>query len=440
MADTRVTNLDFAGSDSFVKHPGNIVYISALVGYFVSVDASTSNAIRIWKTTNGGTSWSEIGSFFGAQALNVWYEQWTPGRTGTLIHITFVDAAFPDQGQALHVSLNTSGDSLSSVHVIKNLVVGASGEYFSDNFGSYHTLTMDRLGRLWWIYSELPDSVVMRSSDNGVSWTERTEGPNGGWPVPKDASNNTNVRILAMPSKGYDGGISLFYCRFDAPAVRWYSWQFFVGLDFGWIQENSGNPITTLLGIGGLRFCSAAMRVSDHAVFLAIPDDSQGGATKIKCFQLGSNSATARADVISGAASGCGLAQVCIDQSQGNVYVAYLKGTNVGQSGGACKPYYKRSMNGGISWEAEKLYSSAGDADYRDLVTPRCNPVTAGPGRFQIAFQVKGAGFGEDYFTNPANDENIGDYRVRATVDGGAVQTAVDCQTGQPLGGGFAVI
>jgi len=69
------------------------VFVSDQVGYKFFVDAPGYCVYR--KTSDGGVTWSStttVDAQVDCLAISVWYDKWTPGDTGTQIHIATIDA------------------------------------------------------------------------------------------------------------------------------------------------------------------------------------------------------------------------------------------------------------------------------------------------------------------------------------------------------------
>ncbi|MBI4090648.1 MAG: hypothetical protein HY422_01340, partial [Candidatus Komeilibacteria bacterium] len=107
----------------------NLVWTTPLIGYFFYVDGGDAD-FKYVKTTDGGQTWNagaEIDddlTITGA-AFDVWYDRWTPGGTGDLIHIWWFETA---DGDVNYVNLNTaSSDTIGSNVIVFNGASAAAG-------------------------------------------------------------------------------------------------------------------------------------------------------------------------------------------------------------------------------------------------------------------------------------------------------------------------
>ena len=76
--------------------PRNLVWTSPNVGYIFFVNGSIDLQYR--KTTDGGTTWGTAVTIRTGSISKyaIWYDGWTPGDTGDVIHICFIDYATDD--------------------------------------------------------------------------------------------------------------------------------------------------------------------------------------------------------------------------------------------------------------------------------------------------------------------------------------------------------
>jgi len=89
-ADVLVFNTIYDSTDEYTPGP-KMVFTTDQIGYVFYQNSRTAS-IAYHKTTNGGASWSgptniTSGVQYTYRSMHVWYDQWTPGDSGTLIHI-----------------------------------------------------------------------------------------------------------------------------------------------------------------------------------------------------------------------------------------------------------------------------------------------------------------------------------------------------------------
>jgi hypothetical protein len=167
------------GSNISFAHPN--VWVSKLVGYVFYLQTSGTSGIYYVKTTDGGLTWSaavkvnpEAGNII-CKGASLWFDKWTPGDTGTKIHINWGDQTdqnvFFGTAYYYYRSLDTATDTLSAAPVL--IVSSVNGGGLS---GGPPTITKARNGYLYDLVWHGPlggTSHFMRSIDNGVTWTAR---------------------------------------------------------------------------------------------------------------------------------------------------------------------------------------------------------------------------------------------------------------------------
>ena len=82
------------------------------------------------KTVDSGANWSVNEIFSGAaKHMAVWFDQETPGDSGTLIHIAWLDTVGVDY--CYYMNLDTSDDSTSTAAEVDNAITVAATQYQS---------------------------------------------------------------------------------------------------------------------------------------------------------------------------------------------------------------------------------------------------------------------------------------------------------------------
>src|SRR6185503_1791728 len=111
MADVSV---DAAVSAASARAPRSFVWTTDQIGYYFFIDSDGLFGYR--KTTDAGATWAAQVDVDGNASVNtyicdVWFDKWTPGDSGTLIHCWWVDTANDD---IIWRSLDTNGDTLGT--------------------------------------------------------------------------------------------------------------------------------------------------------------------------------------------------------------------------------------------------------------------------------------------------------------------------------------
>ncbi|KKM82271.1 hypothetical protein LCGC14_1321200, partial [marine sediment metagenome] len=188
LADTTV----YASANSLLYRQGiclGPVWIDVNTAYIFYVDGSADLVYQ--KTTDGGATWATAVSVKTGTLIkvSVWYDKWTPGNAGTLIHIAYTEA---DGDDLLYRNLDTLDDSLSTE------VTVFTGASFTD--GNWDTGAVDivraRGGNLYiGFWGDAGGEFgFYRSTDTGATWTSRAQLADG----------NEADGILLMPGDETD--------------------------------------------------------------------------------------------------------------------------------------------------------------------------------------------------------------------------------------------
>ncbi len=335
------------------------------------------------KTTDGGASWSSPTtiSVFTAIKMSVWFDGWTPGDSGTLIHMAWVDNA---QHDIKYRTLDTDDDSLGTERTVFN---GASFTSVDSWTSAMLDITKARGGNLYIGFWGDPDGEFgfYRSTDAGVNWTSRAQLADG----------NAVDRIILMPGDEADNQ--------DIWCVYWDMSAFEISLK---IYDDSGDSWSETSIVGGVLVTifyfqmSASPRHSDNHIILAAWSFTDAVHSDLKVWDIGgSGSITAKTDVITDQAETVGVA-VLIDQQTDDIYVTYMKG---GTWESTVDVFYKKSTDGGSTWGAEQTYSEAAADDVRAVWAGIS--VGDADGKFQPVFFNDDL---NDLFVNVNNDVDIG--------------------------------
>lgn len=183
MADINISSADRFGNSGLSSTPTRHVAISKDVVYTFYINAAIDLSYR--KSANGGAMWgSEVVIATGShRRMALWFDKWTPGDSGTLIHII---AANDSDSDLDYWNLDTSDDSLSTiVQVDANFNPGGSNVFFNENLG----ITKAVGGNLYiaGMAAVAADLIFYWSIDAGENWVSKA--------TPYDAANDTLVLV-----------------------------------------------------------------------------------------------------------------------------------------------------------------------------------------------------------------------------------------------------
>lgn len=329
----------------------SLVFVSDTVGYLFYVQV-TSGDLFYTKTTNGGLTWGTgvlIKAGTGA-AMDVWYDQWTPGDTGRSIHIWIMDGAIDD---ILYYRLNTANDVMSTVvTVFAGLSVAAARGIFVSG-------TKTRGGNLFCVFDmdTFLETGTYKSTDNGATWTLLTNAleatidqcrafpanaadPNDVWLLYQDASTDE------LTIKTYDDSAGTYS---ESAALT--------------MVENTTDQ-TGQYGFDG------SIRHSDGHLIFAFVNAYDSATGDFLVYDWDGTTATALTALTTDI-DDIYYPSVFLNQDQPDwIYVAYLGLTDgleaLATGVGA---YYALSKDRGVSWTKDIAYSTS-VTDYRQTWTP----------------------------------------------------------------------
>ncbi len=368
MADVLIS--DTMDIDGGPRAHDALVWINPTTAYVFYPNLAGENLVYR-KTTDGGATWgAEVTVATSAVVINrfsVWYDRWTPGDSGSLIHIAWIrnnaDGTF-------YRSLDTSTDVQSfpaDVAIYDNV-----------NFGGGYTIgcmaiTKARGGNLYIAYTNGPvgfQEGFFRSTNGGLNWGSRalvTEG------VDDD-------KYFLLPSnEADDQDIWCFY--WDKTATE-LSIKTYDDSGNAWAEQVIAAAMDP--SAAGYLQMSGSIRHSDnHAIVCAMDDWGVDVGSLLVWDINGAGSITPKANIYTAEL----LHQSCsltIDQNTDNIYIAYVGDPGDGSTD-TLNLRYKISTNGGNSWGAPVLYNEGGGQFIRENWTAR-SVDTIGGGRWLIAW------------------------------------------------------
>lgn len=323
---------------------GQTVFVSDQVGYTFYRDNTPNNGRCVYsKTIDGGQTWDTPVRIDGQSdciKVVVWYDQWTPGNTGSNIHIVTLDTGDDD---VWYNRLDTTSDTRllgeSPVNITASL--GYSGAV--TEAANTHSVTVATDGVIYAAVSDNSDSIIVSCSSNcdiNTNWIEVG--------TPGTLPNATDHNLL-MPLSS--GSILLINRNISPGLIRSRVWNGTVWGSWSTIDSAAGyQPLfpgaisATLDHVSGNIYLLYAadndnFSIDDHDIRTAVFDGSTWSSMT---------------DVITNA-PGRGLHSVAaaLDSNTGAVYAMYTIRTSIG-SNTSGNVYYKVSNDGMLSWGSEQ--------------------------------------------------------------------------------------
>ncbi len=327
------------------------VFINQNTGYAFYRDST--GACVYSKTTDGGATWGAavtVDSQTDCISIAVWYDQWTPGDTGTRIHIATIDTN-PDD--IWYRSFNTANDTFDNAIFNISDNAGYAGTHAAG--ANYVSITKSTTGALYAAVMDGADSIVMQCTANcttDTNWVENS---------PTFTLGNDPPILLPQAN----GAVMLLQWDISADDLQH---KIFNGTswDANWttIEANAADNTTYDASFG------AVIDPSTFDVYLVSADDHStlGTDDDIRVWRYSGGVWTARTDVVTNSVcagvSNCGItgAKIARDPNTGYLYVLYSAQSTAGTAATA-NVYWKYSTDNGSTWSAEfgPVYSTNDD-------------------------------------------------------------------------------
>ncbi len=358
-------------------------------GYIIFGDDTLDVQYR--KTTDGGASWGDpvaVSGAISAESVDVWFDKWTPGDSGTVIHIWWLDSAAAD---VKYRSLDTADDSLGTERTVFD---GAS---MTTTNRTSHALSGTKAvgGNLYvqfWLDSDGNERGFYRSVDSGANWTSRTDGADG----------TACDEVMCLPDDDSADNEDIVMIYWDRSANELSIKKY----------DDSGNSwgetsiATSMNDRGDLLQMDAVVRHSDGHVILVAWSDADLSTTDLRVWDitLATPTITAKTDVITNKDDVICVG-LLIDQNTDDLYVAYLGDEDGSETAFiTLTAFYKKSADGGGSWGSQTAYQEDAADDSRHISAGESTPGAA-EGRFEPVFFNTDI---NDLFVNKVNSVELG--------------------------------
>lgn len=329
----------------------SVVFVNHLVGYVFGINGDSD--LDYMKTTNGGLTWgAAVDVFTGSvDSFDVWYDQWTPGDTGRIIHIAFTENGTDDVS---YFAFNTVNDTKTG---IVDVFAGLSAVLAR---GVFTTVTKARGGNLYvgFDMDAFAESGFYRSVDNGVTWSAMTN--------PLEA---TIDQYMLFPANVADpNDVWLLYHDADTDELTLKEFD-----DSGNSFAESVtviNLIENITDITGQYGFAGTIRHSDGHLLVAWMNDFNTAGEDFRFRDIAALDNHPIATNLTTNIPNMYYPSIFINQDTGYIYIIYI-----GKSDGSqtllttASVWYALSKDGGLTWTMDIPYSTSA-TDYRQTWTP----------------------------------------------------------------------
>lgn len=338
MADV---SIDASIVDATARGLRSVVFTSASVGYWFFIDGDSD--FFYLKTTDGGASWGgpveiDTDTAITCLAFDVWYDQWTPGDSGTKIHIVWFTS---DNDDAVYRALDTNGDTLGTQ---VNVFVGATAV---SGAGNCISVTKTRSGYLYCAFDldAGAERGLHRSTDGGATWSADLD---------DTFVEATRDRFLLFPASntGDDNDCWCVYQDASADALTLKMWDSSAAsaVESATIQAH----IESIIGLPSesVQF-SGSVRHSDGHLIVASFSAYDTAGTDFQVYDINGTGSITELTAITTNIDDMSYPAAFIDQNTNDIYVAF-NGLRDGTEtlGSATKVYYTKSTDDGTTWSA----------------------------------------------------------------------------------------
>lgn len=307
---------------------------------------STGSDLNYTRTTDGGSTWVD-GVIDNIDLLNsaCWYDKETPGDTGTLIHIAYIDGTLGDSVN--YVNIDVSDATIGTIRVVDGTITASSAAL------NRITITKTRSDNIMVAFSTQTEIECYKSSDQFA-----TAGTNIADPYESPTEEDW---LFLFPANTADDN--------DAAGVFWDRSADVLSIKMYDDSANSWTETTIQTGmVDDLSFpqYDGAIRHSDGNLLVAAHSDADTTGDDLLTWDIAVDSIasptiTAKANVFTNQSESI-QAAVMVNQQNDDVYIAHLKG---GVFGSSLEVVYHKSEDGMDTWGAENEYGQDAPDDNR---------------------------------------------------------------------------
>ena len=352
------------------------------------------------KSTDAGASFAAgvtiegLGTSAALSGASAWFDRWTPGNSGTLIHLVYIEAGGLGSNSAKYDCLDTNGDTLSGEIGISAALTGS---------GSANTAITRTVG------GNLIVNVC--AANNAGTWKSTAVGASASFSAIAACHETTSVdyvRLFPANLADTNDAWALFWdISADELSLKTYDDSANNWTNIGEASISTG-MVEASLADGGVGGFAGSIRHSDGHLIVAAwteLDLATAGTADLKVWDItDAGTITAKTDVLTNVYDvyGCAL---YIDNNSDDIYCFYLgDGTTPQDYQATVSVFYKKSTDGGASWGSQTAYSEGAADDYRRVW---CD-LGCAPGETGLVGALWQDDDDNDYFFNAVNAIAVG--------------------------------
>lgn len=318
-------------SSYMVKTPAGELYVC-----FAS---QADNSLYWAKSADGGFSWTDpvlVRGLGGNQTgFCVWYDKWTPGNTGTLIHLAYFEQTGDD---VFYRSLDTSSDTLGTEVLIVALTSSAAPA------NTNITLTRAIGGNLLVGYDidGGTETGVYRSVDAGANWTVRAN---------VNEAGGTDYYLFAP---GFAADTQDIICVYWDRSASEISRKLYDDSGDAWAETSISGGMTALASSTAAPQFSICVDDANNKILLAAWSAADTANADLRFWSIDEASITEGTNIVLNSADDQGMVSLALNTGTTTLYAFYGGNSDGSQTfPTAIALYYKTSSDGGATWGAE---------------------------------------------------------------------------------------
>jgi len=314
------------------------------------------------KTTNGGSTWSNVGSAQNLdKAASCWADWETPGDTGTKMHFAY------HYGDAIYYKyFDTYTDTWSAGVLVESTITHCAGPNELSELGISITKTAGKtLAISAFVYYTIPgpiyENIFEISEDGGNTWIAKTS--------PLESDRYDLDKLMPGNESDQNDLYQLFWDyseseisikKYDYSADSWSETSISTGMYGNYVYYTQWD---------------AKIRPYDNHIIFGAWDTFDSASANLTVWNIenGGNTITELTPVTENSSESFQVA-ITIDPSNNDIYVSYLTGGTIETSANVV---YQKSTDGGLSWSGEISFSDS-TKDYRQVWTTNINPQFGG--------------------------------------------------------------
>lgn len=319
-----------------VKTPAGVLY---------DVFCCALDGVLYWtKSSDNGFTWTNPIAIRTLGTSNsgfaIWYDKWTPGDSGTKIHVWAFDASADD---VIYRTVDTNDDSLGTLAVV---FAGAS----TATAPSTCISGTKAIGGNLYVAFDIDGGTEVgfyHSTDAGATWAVRTD---------VNEAANSDYYLLAP---GFAADTQDIICIFWDRSADEISRKLFDASGNAWSETSiAGSMVDVATSTSGTHF-SIAVDDANNKILLAAWSASDTANADLRFWTIDETTITEQTNVVLNSTDDQGMCAVGLATDTSTIYVFYG-----GKSDGsetfatAINIYYKTSTDGGATWGSETLLTT----------------------------------------------------------------------------------